>query len=157
MIDVTELLTVLQAAIAGDSSLSSWCTSNCARAQTVYVGINLDNPPDRYSYPMVALAVPDVSGGVGAEDTSARLLIATAIWDDASPVTVGNRTTLHGVKTLEEFRKKVVQLVADNLPEGCRPVGVQVETEPLDSWPYFAAYTEIIMSRPWYVRENRIF
>jgi hypothetical protein len=93
------------AAIAQDPELQAWSLATLGKALTVYVGADLNNPPEESEYPLCAIL--DAQPKWGETGSSAIVLdLAVAVYDEEIRVD-GNLRIYAGLLKAAELKARV--------------------------------------------------
>ena len=135
--DINTLTSALKTAIAGDSSLTAWCTANY-RKHSVWVNMDLTDPPAESSCPYVVIY--PVGKQVGEMQSPKRHVfeIVCCLYD-AGSTTSGNTTVYTGVANLETMRKYVETAVIGASMGECWVSSLQIEYETIENFPFLLA------------------
>lgn len=70
------------AAIAGDPEVQVWCLTTFGKNLTVYVGADLNNPPEESEYPLCAIFDAQPKWGESGNNQVIVLDLAVAVYDE---------------------------------------------------------------------------
>jgi hypothetical protein len=93
------------ASIAGDQQLQNWCQSTLGKQLTVYVGVDLNNPPEESEYPLCAMFDAQPKWG----DTTSNIVVldlAVAVYDEEVK-SEGNLRIFSGLPKVAELKTRV--------------------------------------------------
>jgi len=94
------------AAIALDQELQAWCLANLGKNLTVYVGADLNNPPEESEYPLCALFDAQPKWGESGGNPVIVLDLAVAVYDEELKID-GNLRIYSGLPKAGELKAKV--------------------------------------------------
>lgn len=159
MLSTAELIEKLRDAVSGSTSLSAWCVSKYGKVPTVFVGIDIENPPAEADYPVVVIeGITEVNGnaqntlswvadiGVGVYDetiTSAAVTIPGETPED-DPVTIATTKTYSGVLDVETFREKVQALLK---AERFAKLTFDSKAETINAYPEFISTINVTIEQ----------
>ncbi|MDY0242574.1 MAG: hypothetical protein RBR34_10385, partial [Rhodospirillaceae bacterium] len=55
MLTTSELIEKIRDAVANSQEISAWCVSKYGKTPTVFVGIDIENPPAETDYPVIVI------------------------------------------------------------------------------------------------------
>lgn len=173
--NILTLRNALTAAVAGDSALETWCQAKYGQSVSVYVGMDMRNPPGEDDYPLVHIVASGKVAGqslaaidhrfsvvCGVHDTRSESSTdawtdhAGDIWvDEGGDVWVDHETNAgivqsYGVTYVEELRALVQTAITGAVPAGCWVERIEVDYESVEMYPFFLAGMEITVSQPVY-------
>lgn len=96
----------LGADIAGDLELQEWCYTTFGKALTVFVGVDLENPPETEDYPVCALIDVVEKRGEGLGNQTFTLDFSVAVFDEEIK-TDGNLRIFSGLPKAAELKSRV--------------------------------------------------
>lgn len=102
---VNEFLEKLRDFLASDAQIKTWCQAEYAKDQTVWLGTNINMPPDSYSMPAIVIDSIFERTQIGTR-ASFKVLIGLLLKDDRKTESVG-KSTFHGFLNCEKFRDEV--------------------------------------------------
>ena len=104
--DPSNFMIGMGAAIAEDLELHAWCIAMLGKALTVYVGVDLNNPPEESEYPLCALFDAQPKWGESGSKQTIVLDLAVAVYDEEMK-TEGNLRIFSGLPKVAELKAKV--------------------------------------------------
>ena len=125
-------------ALADNSTLATWCSTNYGKEHTVQLGIDLDRLPDQGSYPIIMVAQVTAREGRALDMESAEYVVTCGIVDDSDPVTSGRTLIFDQVDDLEDFRRLALTAIESADLAGGFIAEVEVENDPVELFPIFS-------------------
>lgn len=141
-----DLLHALRDGLAADTALAAWCVTNAGRSHTVFVGIDLQNPPTEEMYPIVHLyPLREASG-----DPEHWVVGCLAGLFDPAAATVLSELVqeLQVVAHLPVFAKLVQAALNTATPVALQLVAVAAEYETIEHFPFQLVVMELTFARP---------
>lgn len=93
-------------AIGNDAELQAWCQEIFKKPLTVFVGVDVDNPPDISDYPVCALLEVTERRGEAQRATTFSLDLSVAVYDEEVK-TSGNLRIFSGLPKAAELKHRV--------------------------------------------------
>ena len=114
--DMDTLLTNIQTALVGNTTLDTWCDTNYSKAVKVFIGTDMREPPGESDDPCVGLYPARQTSGYGEEAITKTICVSCEVFNDdktnATNGTTGATSTIYdGVTELEQFRQAVLTVV----------------------------------------------
>jgi len=152
MSSTSEIITLIRDAIASDLALSAWCVSKYGNTPTIYVGINIDNPPESENYPLVIIEEITEARGNAQNMMSWIVSIGCGIIDDTivdatvkvDTTTVSTTKTFSGVADVEAFREKVEDILKSSR---FAKLSFNTESIPINLYPEFNSFTFVTVEQ----------
>lgn len=142
--DINTLLETFKDALAQDSAISSWCLATYGRTHTLYINLDINNPPAESNCPYFVLYPDAKTAGPQSARKNHRMVMVCCLNDDSSetnPET--NVVEYKGVKRLEVLRKKGEDaLAAADIGRAVIDV-VDIEYDTIESFPFMMAGTMV--------------
>lgn len=140
-------------AIAGDSSIENWCYTNYESYPTLYVGIDLDNPPSEDDYPVIHLY--PIAKKVGYELTKQNHLLGCTVGlkdTTLSTSTQGNTSVkeYQGIQRIESMRKLVETVIKNNVSSDTFIDVLDIDYAPPECFPLFLADMIFMITQSYY-------
>ncbi|SDO95789.1 hypothetical protein [Desulforhopalus singaporensis] len=154
--DANVLTSSFQLAVANNAGFVAWCVEKYNSEPVVQVGLNLEDPPDGYNYPLVAISFATKRGGLGSDRETLLYAVSFAILDDAAPDVDGKLKTYRQVVDLEEGRQLLVKALASADLDGGQFGEIEVENDPVEFFPIFSTNMAIPVTRPYVFREDKL-
>lgn len=104
--DPASFMIGMGAAIALDQEVQSWCQSMFGKPLTVYVGVDLNNPPEESEYPLCTLVDAQPKWGESGGQTVITLDLAVALVDEELKID-GNLKIFAGLPKVAELKSLV--------------------------------------------------
>ena len=141
------LLHALRDGLAADTTLAAWCVTNAGQAHTVFVGIDVQNPPTVAMYPIVHLY--PLREATGGEPEHWVVGCLAGLYDAAEAEVVSDLVReLRVVSNLPVFAKRVQAALAGAAPADLQLATMAAEYETIDHFPFQAAAMELTFVRP---------
>lgn len=122
---IKEVLEVIRDTLAGDTELKSFCQANWAKDQTVFLGVNWQDPPDESTFPVII--IPKIqTEGKGAKLAKYRIFLSFAISQSEKTQGAGS-ITYDSFVLVEEFRE-----LAESAIENTRDCRGKIGTLEMD-------------------------
>lgn len=102
---VNEVLEKIRDFLADDNQIKAWCQAQYNKDQTVWLGTNINMPPDSYSMPAIVIDSVFERSQFGTR-SSFKVLIGLLLNDDRKNSQLGKVTFL-GFLNCEKFREEV--------------------------------------------------
>ena len=135
---IDTLLITLFNAIASDSTLKTWATTQYGHIHKVFVNIDQNNPPKESDCPFVVIAKSSKSEGQGIDPKVHGFLVRCAINDDSTTTPSHSNITLYtGVANLETFRRYTRNAITGASFGNLTVESILTEYGPLESFPWF--------------------
>lgn len=104
--DPASFMIGMGAAIALDQEVQNWCLAMFAKPLTVYVGVDLNNPPEESEYPLCALFDASPKWGESGGQPVITLDLAVAVVDEEVKID-GNLKIFSGLPKVAELKALV--------------------------------------------------
>ncbi len=143
--NINTLTTALRTAIDGSAALATWCSSNYGQDISIYVNLDLTDPPGESNCPYVVIY--PVGKQVGEMVTPKRhnYEIICCIYD-ATSTTTDNVVEFTGVANIESLRK-LIETALVGAEMGCAWISeINVEYETMENFPFIMAAMGIEIS-----------
>jgi len=140
----TELLTAIRDALAADTTISEWCTSEFSKSPTIFLGLDQQNPPPEGDYPLIAiLGVEQVRGDTN-RDLEWNISLGVGVIN-SEIVTSGVKKTATGFLQCETLRELV-----ENAVYRARIVPMESagEASTVSYHPIYIGFSRITASKP---------
>jgi len=136
MMAAQQIMEAAATAMADDERISAWCVSNFGAAQTVFVGMDEQHPPDPDTdYPVIVITGIRQTRGDSDRELSWEIEIGAAVKNDAT-VTVSNTTTYTGFGQAETLREMAEDAI---FRAGIGTVGTRAESGASSAHPYYVS------------------
>lgn len=108
MVRVNDILRLYRDRLNADAALEAWAQSNFGTSVSIFVGLDMGNPPGRGQCPLVILRPGTASEGQTVQDFRYRILVDFAV--DAETLTEsGKLHEYEGVYLVDDMRELVLQ------------------------------------------------
>jgi hypothetical protein len=147
MADLNTILSGLRDALADDTPMDTWANATYGKGHSVYVGIDIANPPAESAYPLASLTVTRKTVGTSLEEIPHDVAVTLGVCDsslaDSSDVNV---VEYNGVQRIEAYRKLAeTALITKALSLGLRVTEARIEFAPVTLFPYFLCDMELTL------------
>lgn len=140
---IREDLTTLEEVLANSTEITAFCQSKYGRKQTIFVGMNMQNPPNKDSAPSITIVGVKTNkvGRVAKYSFGIGIIVERAtITEKNTPV---KAITMEGFIEAEELREIVEDSVIDS-HKFLKP-SIDSETIQNEIFPIFTTMTTIIV------------
>lgn len=144
------LIGTLRDAIHDDADLQSWCTTNYGQNQKVYVGVDMRNPPQDDSYPIITLFPGGKNQGLATMAMGHVIRVNCGIVNASNRTIVGKTdvTELAGISDIVSLTADVIDIVVDNVPAGLFPDSSETIYSDIALFPFFESGTDMVINLP---------
>lgn len=132
MINTWDILELFAAKLAASTDLAEWCNTNLGKEPTIFLGIDLRDPPGRDSAPFIVLQPAPAQEG---DEVSTFRYLVTVDWClvEEGSTTTGNVRAMDGPKLAEAMGR----LILDELRVASANVTLSSWTYTLEQVEFF--------------------
>jgi len=140
----TELLEKLANILADDQDIKTFCQAQFGRAQTVYLGVNPESPPEQDEYPVIILFYAERTKGESNALIQFLIEVGIAVYNEEIR-TDANKKIFSGLEQVEDLRELVETAILDS---HLGKIDVNGETHVEVYFPLFGSHTAITIAIP---------
>jgi len=139
MADINTLLSLFGDKIKSDSDLSSWANTIYGRDLFVLENCDSRDLPKETDCPLVIIFPVKKRAGLNQTVKSHVIGVSCVVFDTAKTTSGAGVIRFRGGRFVEDFRKKVVKVIFDNMPSDCHLEDIQIEYDTIEQFPYISA------------------
>lgn len=156
-IEVNTTLSAIAAALAANTALSAWATTNYGRVPKIYINIDDRNPPGEAEAPYILLYPAAARYGRGAREKTIELqLVACVFDDDFKTYTDTDIIEYTGVQNCVELLDLAVTAIATVNTGNALLQDISAEFDTITAFPFFMAWAPITYVEPLCMGADRL-
>jgi len=140
--NINTLTAALKTAIADDAAITSWCTTNYSQDITIYINLDLTDPPQETNCPYVVIYPIGKQVGEMTSPKRHNFELIACIYD-ATSTTTDNVVEYAGVENIESLRKLIETAVIGATMGTAWVAEIIVEYETVENFPFIMAAMSI--------------
>ncbi len=136
--NINTLTGIIKTAIADSAAITTWCTTNYSQDITIYVNLDLTDPPKESNCPYVVIYPLGKQVGEMMSPKRHNYEVIACIYD-ATSTTTGNVTEYAGVTNIESLRKLIETAITAADMATAWVAEIDIEYETIENFPFILA------------------